>query len=52
MVLIVDHRSRLPEGILDCLQFRHVKQIKSELIKLIVILSSLVRPSTDTVKIN
>ena len=27
MVLIVDHRSRLPEGILDCLQLRHVKQI-------------------------
>jgi len=25
MVLIVDHRSRLPEGILDCLQLRHVK---------------------------
>ena len=27
MVLIGDHRSRLREGILDCLQLRHVKQI-------------------------
>jgi len=27
MVLIVDHRSRLPEGILDCLQLRRVQQI-------------------------
>lgn len=32
MVLIVDHRSRLPEQILDCLQLRHVKQIWSELL--------------------
>jgi hypothetical protein len=31
MILIVDHPGRLPEGIVDCLQFRRVKQIYSSL---------------------